>query len=84
MLHLLFASLFLVILANVIATIVVSITAKRLRTLTLGRVVQRRVACAQRSKRETKICAGGGCHRFSHDKRNSGFDCIKANSRLLF
>jgi hypothetical protein len=41
MLHLLFASLFIVILANVVATVVVSATAKRLRTLTLGRVMQR-------------------------------------------
>jgi hypothetical protein len=51
MLHLLFASLFLVILANVIATVVVSVTAKRLRTLTSGGVVQRRVAL--RSEEQT-------------------------------
>ena len=41
MLHLLFASLLIVILANVVATIVVSATAKRFKALTLGRVMQR-------------------------------------------
>src|SRR5262245_19210738 len=41
MLHLVFASLFIVILANVVATIVVSATATRFRRLTLGRALQR-------------------------------------------
>jgi hypothetical protein len=51
MLHLLFASLFIVILANVVAAVVVSSTAKRLRMLTLGRIVPRRLAL--RSEEQT-------------------------------
>jgi hypothetical protein len=40
MLHLIFASVFVVIVANVIAVIVIAATLTRLRRLTLGRAIQ--------------------------------------------